>query len=275
MELVIAYVVSKVTIIHFRRIKSRFSARMDLFGQVKQGFAKAMQIATENQIFHEFPECSILGSINRVSIKLADPHVNAMLANWGPQTKFEHINFLIRDEDNKKQTLMTAELVSGNGIIVKNAGGKQVMVVRLPTHDPTSFGKLMHPAPATLFKVTPRMTPVGRSYVVHKANPAKEEYIYAEKEPVSLYQIGKITGVLGSNCVYWLKKSNDGGVLGYVRPKLVLKGNTLVLKFMSNNRDPQVRATMLGVALLLMISEVYPQLRAMLSESLKRLDPLN
>ncbi|CAD5223542.1 unnamed protein product [Bursaphelenchus okinawaensis] len=248
---------------------------MDLFGQVRQGIAKAVQKATENQVFHEFPECSILGSIDRVSIKLADPHVNEMLTHWGPNTKFEHVGFLIRDEDNRKQTLMTAEMISGNGIVLKNMAGKQIMVIRLPNNDPSSFGKLMHPAPATLFKVTPKLTPVGKTFIVHKANQTRDEYIYAEREPVSLYHVGKLTGFLGSDCVYWLKKLTDQGVLGYVRPKLVLKGSTLIVKFMSNNRDPQVRATMLGVALLLMISEVYPQLRAMLSESLKRLDPLS
>lgn len=78
---------------------------------------------------------------------------HALLANWGPHTKFETITFLVRDEDKRKLTIMTAELISGNGVLVRNAAGKQVMLVRLPTNDPTSFGKLMHPAPATLFKV--------------------------------------------------------------------------------------------------------------------------
>lgn len=44
--------------------------------------------------------------------------------------------------------------------------------------------------------------------------------------------------------------------------------------FRSTNRDPQVRCTMLGTALLLMISEVYPQLRAMLNESVHAMNPL-
>lgn len=50
--------------------------------------------------------------------------------------------------------------------------------------------------------------------------------------PVSLYQLGRLSGVLGSSCVYWLKRADDDSLLGHVRPKLVMKGNTLVLKFM-------------------------------------------
>ena len=39
---------------------------------------------------------------------------------------------------------------------------------------------------------------------------------------------------------------------------------------MTNHRDAQMRAVIVGVALLLMISEVYSQLRAMLQESMRR-----
>lgn len=47
---------------------------------------------------------------------------------------------------------------------------------------------------------------------------------------VSLYPIGKAVGLLGTNCVYLMKRL-DGVILGYIRPKLVVKSNTLVVKF--------------------------------------------
>jgi hypothetical protein len=48
---------------------------------------------------------------------------------------------------------------------------------------------------------------------------------------VSLYPLGKAVGLLGTNCVYWLKTPDGTAVVGHIRPKLVLKDNTLVIKF--------------------------------------------
>lgn len=59
-------------------------------------------------------------------------------------------------------------------------------------------------------------SPVGMNYIVqHTSN--KQNVLHIEKAPVSLYQIGKAAGFLGSSCVYWMK-SVDGTVLGYVSP---------------------------------------------------------
>jgi hypothetical protein len=68
------------------------------------------------------------------------------------------------------------------------------------------------------------------NYIVQHSSD-KRSALHVEKAPVSLYQIGKAAGFLGTNCVYWLK-TVDGTVVGYVRPKLVMKNNTLVIKFM-------------------------------------------
>lgn len=40
--------------------------------------------------------------------------------------------------------------------------------------------------------------------------------------------------------------------------------------FRSTQKDVQLRASMLGVALLLLINEVYPQLRTILTESMQQ-----
>jgi hypothetical protein len=241
---------------------------MNLLGQFREGIARAVNLASDNHVFHEFPDCSILSTTNRVSIKLKDPHLyNALQVHWSPETTFDAITLLVRNEDNRKQTLMTAEIQAGNGITLKSGAGKPIMVVRTPNHDPLSLGKLMHPAPATLFKIMKQITPVGYNYLVLRS-PSKEPVMKIEKVVASLYPIGKAMGLLKINCVYWFKRM-DGTVLGYVRPKLVMNSNTLVVKFTSTNTDVQTRTAILGVSLLLAITEAYPQLRSMLDESMK------
>jgi len=240
---------------------------MAFFGSVREGIAKAVQRVSENQVFHEFPNCSQLEGADRVSIKLKDPQIHDMIQGWQADRKFNTITFIIRDENNHKQVIMEADLESGKGLTLKNNQGKPIMVIKLRSNDATSLGKLMHPAPATLFKVLSIPSPMGMNYSVQHSTD-KTKFLNIEKVPVSIYQIGKSLGV-GTNCVYWMK-AVDGTVLGYVRPKLVLKSNTLMIKFMSTNRDAQTRATILGCGLLLFISECYPQLRAMLQESIRQ-----
>ena len=46
---------------------------MDFLGQIREGIARAVHVASDSQIFHEFPDCSILSTTNRLSIKLKDP----------------------------------------------------------------------------------------------------------------------------------------------------------------------------------------------------------
>lgn len=43
-----------------------------LVGQIKEGFAKAVQQASNNIAFTELPNCESLESIDRISIKLKD-----------------------------------------------------------------------------------------------------------------------------------------------------------------------------------------------------------
>jgi hypothetical protein len=76
-----------------------------------------------------------------------------MIQGWTASQRFTTISFLVRNEGNHKQTVMEADLESGKGLTLKNGQGKPIMVIKLPNNDPTSLGKLMHPAPATLFKV--------------------------------------------------------------------------------------------------------------------------
>ena len=55
-------------------IMENISQKVDsIFEKMGQGFAKAIQ-KVDNQIFHDFPECSFLGGANthRLSIKLKD-----------------------------------------------------------------------------------------------------------------------------------------------------------------------------------------------------------
>lgn len=65
---------------------------------------------------------------------------------------------------------MEVEMDSGKGLTVKNSQEKPIMVIKLPNNDPTALGKLMHPAPATLFKVLPSPSPVGMNYIVQNSS---------------------------------------------------------------------------------------------------------
>lgn len=238
-----------------------------LVDQIAGGIAKVVQKATDNQMFHDFPECSLLANTDRLSIKLSDQqiHRSLQLPSWRPEpARFDSITFNVRDEDNHKRPLMTCQMQSGYGMVLKNAGNKTMMLVRLATHSTDSLGKLMHPSKATLYKLM--RAAGGQNFALVKANSDESVVIKVEKVLISLQSVGKAMGLMGTNCVYWLKAPDGQTVLGHVRPKLVVKSNTLVVKFTSSQRDVQLRATMLGVALLLLINDVYPQLRTILLE---------
>ncbi|KAI1713799.1 hypothetical protein Ddc_11691 [Ditylenchus destructor] len=241
---------------------------MDFFGQVRQGFAKAVQKAAPDfQVFNEFPECSILSSTDRVSIKVKDLSVNN--PQWKPIAGTDNqLIYSIRNEDNRKQLLMNAHFHctgSDQGVVLKNMAGKAIMIVGLPNHSINSIGKLLHPTSATMYKIM--VNPGTFDYTVIKG-PSNEPILRIERVFVSLYPIGKAVGLLSSDCVYWMKRL-DGTILGYVRPKLVMKSTTLVVKFTSTQKDAQIRAVMLGAATLLMISRVHPHIRNRLEDSMR------
>uniref|UniRef100_A0A7E4W5J5 Profilin n=1 Tax=Panagrellus redivivus TaxID=6233 RepID=A0A7E4W5J5_PANRE len=241
---------------------------MDLINQFREGFAKAVQLASDNHVFTDFPDCSILGNTDKISIKLKDPLLHN--ANqFTPQSAAMAIKLLIRDENNRKATIMSAELELGNGLIVRSTAGRPIMIIRTRNNDPSSLGKLMHPAPASLYKIQRENTQMGTNFIVVRGQ-GKEPVMRVEKVFASIYPIGKAIGLIGSNCVYWFKRM-DGTVLGYIRPKLVVSSNTLIVKFTSTNHDVQIRTAMVGVGLLLAVTEAYPQVRPMLIEALQNI----
>uniref|UniRef100_A0A914W464 Phospholipid scramblase n=1 Tax=Plectus sambesii TaxID=2011161 RepID=A0A914W464_9BILA len=89
-----------------------------------------------------------------------------------------------------------------------------------------------------------------------------------EKEFGWIYSPVKMMSVIGSSCVYRFKDC-DGRVLGYVRPKLVMRKNTLILKFMPDRGSAQVRGAMLGAALLFVLHEAYPEVGNLLQEGMQ------
>ena len=48
-----------------------------LVDQIAGGIAKVVQKATDSHVFQEFPECSVLGLTERLSIKLQDAQMLA------------------------------------------------------------------------------------------------------------------------------------------------------------------------------------------------------
>jgi hypothetical protein len=74
--------------------------------------------------------------------------------------------------------VLTAQLQAGNGLLVKDMSGRAIMVVRPPQQSIDSIGKLMHPAPATLYKIM--RLPGTMNYSVAKS-PNGDAVFHIEK----------------------------------------------------------------------------------------------
>ncbi|MFH4974905.1 hypothetical protein AB6A40_001614 [Gnathostoma spinigerum] len=242
---------------------------MSVLGQVRQTFAKALQIASDNSMFTELPDCSLLSTVRHISIKvqhLTDiVKVTCRYVETG-DINFE-INFLVRDEEMGKKCIMTATLTSGQGFTVSTTGGDHVMDVRLPNHSEEAIGKILHPSQATLYKILyGRQSGERRQYNVFKIGN-QQIFLVVEKMPFSLYSVGKIFGLLETNCAYFFKRV-DGTIIGECRPKLALSGRTISIKFGPRQSDVQSKAVVLGTTLLLLLHDVYPELKTVLQASL-------
>ncbi|VDK83268.1 unnamed protein product [Onchocerca ochengi] len=212
---------------------------MSLLNQVKLNVAKAIQFSTDNNIF-DIPECAALMTTDKISIKVANDtqmikatvdYIERHIANF-------NIRFLIRDERRNKKTIMSANLISGHGFEVKNATGARVMDIKLSNNTVSSIGKIVHPLSTTIYKIT-----------------------------LSMYPILKMIGILETECVYQFKLM-DGNELARVYPKIVLSGRTLILKYEIIQLDMQMRAVILGTTLMLVLHEVYPEIRNALAASI-------
>ncbi|VDN20967.1 unnamed protein product [Gongylonema pulchrum] len=101
---------------------------MSLFNQMKLSVAKALQFSTDGNIF-EIPECAVLSTTDKISIKVANITQMYMLAlrisashkiqikatvdYMEHNTAIFNIRFLVRDERRNKKTVMSADLRSG------------------------------------------------------------------------------------------------------------------------------------------------------------------
>uniref|UniRef100_A0AC35UEZ4 PK_Tyr_Ser-Thr domain-containing protein n=1 Tax=Rhabditophanes sp. KR3021 TaxID=114890 RepID=A0AC35UEZ4_9BILA len=244
------------------------SRMRSFFGSIKEDITKAVQSASTSLIFTELPEVRSLELLDRVSIKLdstavSDDLENRISAGHHPQS-FEDITILIRNEDNHKQNIMLAKLSPSKGIVLTSPSTRDVMIIKTPNNSINNLGKILHPSHSTMYKIVKEGQFSPNWWITKTRN--NEAFIKIEKVLVSMYPIGKLLGLLHTDCVYWFKKPN-GSILGYVRPKLSKKHATLIVKFMKHERDGQVRAAMLGASLLLFITEGYPHLREALIDS--------
>lgn len=86
MEIVIGALASRLAVKHYKRTRnefvSRFTPKMTFFDKFQSSIAKAVQLVSENHVFHEFPEASQLSQIDRLSIKLKDPQIHDMIQHW-------------------------------------------------------------------------------------------------------------------------------------------------------------------------------------------------
>ncbi|VDK75088.1 unnamed protein product [Litomosoides sigmodontis] len=91
--------------------------------------------------------------------------------------------------------------------------------------------------------------------------------INVEKISLSVYPLLKMIGILETECVYQFKRM-DGIELARVYPKIALNGRTLVLKYEMMQLGVQMRAVILGTSLMLVLHEVYPDIRNALAASI-------
>uniref|UniRef100_A0A914XFL5 Uncharacterized protein n=1 Tax=Plectus sambesii TaxID=2011161 RepID=A0A914XFL5_9BILA len=239
--------------------------------RAQRGFAKAVQKSGVECLHTELPNCEPLCNMEVLSIKLdSDEQRYATLMRYALSNEFGSINFLIRDEKSGKKTVMNAELISSQGFRVQHQdSGEDVMIVTLASHSSDSIGKIVHPSGATVYKVH---SDGAQTYRVQRAVSAvggapSPFVLRIEKVLVSLYPLAKMMGFIGASCVYRFEDC-DGRVLGYVRPKLVMRKNTLILKFINGQGNAQVRGAMLGAALLFVLHEAYPEVRNLLREGM-------
>uniref|UniRef100_A0A915Q262 Uncharacterized protein n=1 Tax=Setaria digitata TaxID=48799 RepID=A0A915Q262_9BILA len=215
---------------------------MSLFNQMKLSVAKALQFSTDGNIF-EIPECTALMTTDKISIKVASDTqiIKATVDYTEHHVANFNICFLMRDERRNKKTIMSANLISGHGFEVKNATGAHVMDIKIPNSITSSIGKIVHPLSTTIYKIT-----------------------------LSVYPLLKMIGILDTECFYQFKRM-DGIELARVYPKIVLNGRTLILKFEMIQLGVQMRAVILGTSLMLILHEVYPDIRNALASSIMKI----
>uniref|UniRef100_A0AC34G708 Phospholipid scramblase n=1 Tax=Panagrolaimus sp. ES5 TaxID=591445 RepID=A0AC34G708_9BILA len=159
---------------------------------------------------------------------------------------------------------MTANVEAENGILISTFNGNAIMYVRPPNQTQNCIGKLMHPNPtATMFKIMQQSDP--QKFLVHSIS-SNTPILKIEK--LNNFK-GKCFTILGADCVHSIKKM-DNTVVGDIRPKLCCSSNTLIVQFKSTNIDAQIRAIILGIASLFAITEAYPEIGEMLSQTLQR-----
>uniref|UniRef100_A0AC35G9Y9 Uncharacterized protein n=1 Tax=Panagrolaimus sp. PS1159 TaxID=55785 RepID=A0AC35G9Y9_9BILA len=238
---------------------------MSFFGSIKKRLSKAAHAATEQIFSNGFQNCQDLLKTNKLSIKLNIDYetLNARNQQLARQGRFVNIPFLIRDEKRQKITLLNAAAEAENGISISTKNGNLIMYVRPPNNTENCLGKLMNPTPATLFKIM-------------KQSNSHEFLVQSTFSTIPILKIerlnnfmGKLITVVGADCAYCFKRM-DNTILGYIRPKLCRSSNTLIIKFdRTNTTDVQIRAIILGIASLFVITEAYPEIGQMLSKTLK------
>ncbi|VDP12775.1 unnamed protein product [Onchocerca flexuosa] len=247
---------------------------MSLFNQVKFNVAKALQFSTDNNIF-DIPECAALMTTDKISIRVASDTqmIKATVDYNERQIANFNIRFLIRDERRNKKTIMSANLISGttkllgHGFEVKNATGARVMDIKISNNTVSSIGKIVHPLSTTIYKVLQNNLDrnTQRFQVFHFSSD--QSVMNVEKITLSMYPVLKMIGILETECVYQFKLM-DGNELARVYPKIVLSSRTLILKYEIMQLDMQMRAVILGTTLMLVLHEVYPDIRNALAASI-------
>lgn len=232
--------------------------------KVRRGVAKTIQAASEGEVFDMLPECDILLTSNRFSIKILPSEENKPSASG-----FAPVRFVIKDKKGIRRTVYNCEMLATQGIVVRTLRGNPVMEVRLPDNSQNSMGKILHPIGSTLYKIEYAKThSFGREFVISKFG---EPFINVVNTSIT-HIFGSFSNILryfyclnADQALEFFKLNNQK--VGFLRPSYFSTAESLIINYSDEATTAQERAAMLGASLLFLVVAVRPEYGTMLQDT--------
>uniref|UniRef100_A0A915PRN3 Phospholipid scramblase n=1 Tax=Setaria digitata TaxID=48799 RepID=A0A915PRN3_9BILA len=235
--------------------------------RVRRGVAKTIQVASEGEAFDTLPDCDILGTSNRFSIKILPcDDVKPSASDFTP------IHLVIKDKKGSRQTVFNCEMIAAQGIVVRTLRGNAVMEIRLPDNSQNSIGKILHPAGSTLYKVEQMKShSSARKFVISKLG---EPFLNIVNTPITQI-LGSFSNILryfycinADQALEFFNLNNEK--IGFLRPSYFSTAESVIINYSDETVGVQVqeRAAMLGASILFLIVTVRPEYGKMLQNTL-------
>uniref|UniRef100_A0A0N5AKP7 Movement protein n=1 Tax=Syphacia muris TaxID=451379 RepID=A0A0N5AKP7_9BILA len=244
--------------------------------KLRRGVAKTIQAASENEAYDSLPECEDLLLADKFTVKVYE-----LTDEISPSpSDFKPVHFEVCAKGVSGGKFFDGELVAGQGILLKTARGKVAMDIRLPDNSRSYMGKILHPAGATLYKVSQYYFQIEFN---RKLGAGNEWHIVRNGQPVLNFvstPMKEIFGVLrslvrlficmnGEYSLDFYKMNCDS--IAFVRPSIFSKKQSIELEFKEGSTTREERAAILGSSILFLIVNIYPEYGEMLERSLPHL----